>query len=98
MYLRKIRPRTTCLYSAASMLLRSASAEAQSLASKPRLAVVSWFLVFVFAMNQAGCPSTMVVRPCDWKADPTIPPGTCELQVRWVATPGGPAPGYHGGG
>ena len=29
MYLRKIRPRTTCLYSAASMLLRSASAAAQ---------------------------------------------------------------------
>ena len=43
MYLRKIRPRTTCLYSAASMLLRSASAAAQSLASKPRLAVVSFF-------------------------------------------------------
>jgi hypothetical protein len=35
MYLRKIRPRTTCLYSAASMLLRNASAAAQSLASKP---------------------------------------------------------------
>ena len=35
MYLRKIRPRTTCLYSAASMLLRSASAAAQSLASRP---------------------------------------------------------------
>src|SRR5436309_12840552 len=43
MYLRKIRPRTTCLYSAASMLLRSASAAAQSFASKPRLAVVSFF-------------------------------------------------------
>ena len=41
MYLRKIRPRTTCLYSAASMLLRSASAVCQSLASKPRLAPVS---------------------------------------------------------
>ena len=38
MYLRKIRPRTTCLYSAASMLLRSLSAASQSLASKPRLA------------------------------------------------------------
>ena len=35
MYLRKIRPRTTCLYSAASMLLRRASAAAQSCASKP---------------------------------------------------------------
>ena len=39
MYLRKIRPSTTCLYSAASMLLRSLSAVSQSLASKPRLAV-----------------------------------------------------------
>ncbi len=50
MYLRKISPRTTCLYSAASMLLRSASAAAQSLASKPRLAVVSALLVLPFAM------------------------------------------------
>ncbi len=41
MYLRKIRPRTTCLYSAASMLLRSLSAASQSLASKPILAVDS---------------------------------------------------------
>ncbi len=38
MYLRKMRPRTTCLYSAASMLLRSLSAASQSLASKPRWA------------------------------------------------------------
>src|SRR5882724_2739401 len=38
MYLRKIRPRTTCLYSAASMLLRSLSAVSQSLASKPMVA------------------------------------------------------------
>ena len=35
--------RTSCLYSAASMLFRSLSAASQSLASKPRLAV----LVFV---------------------------------------------------
>ncbi len=35
---RKMRPRTTCLYSAASMLLRSLSAASQSLASKPMLA------------------------------------------------------------
>ena len=41
MYLRKIRPRTTCLYSAASMLLRRASAACQSFASKPRFAPVS---------------------------------------------------------
>src|SRR5437762_4133962 len=36
MYFRKIRPRTTCLYSAASRLPRSLSAVAQSVASKPR--------------------------------------------------------------
>src|SRR5881275_1547530 len=42
MYLRKMRPRTTCLYSAASILLRSLSAASQSLASKPRLAVESF--------------------------------------------------------
>ena len=40
MYLRKMRPKTTCLYSAASMLLRKASAAAQSWTSKPRLAPV----------------------------------------------------------
>src|SRR5260370_39099998 len=38
MYFRKIRPRTTCLYSAASMLLRKASAARQSVASNPRFA------------------------------------------------------------
>src|SRR4051812_45561950 len=35
MYFRKIRPSTTCLYSAASMLFRSASAACHSFASKP---------------------------------------------------------------
>src|SRR5438132_909396 len=39
MYLRKIKPRTTCLYSAASMLLRRASAAAQSFASRPCVAL-----------------------------------------------------------
>ena len=51
MYLRKMRPRTTCLYSAASMLLRSLSAASQSLASKPRLAEESFFLVGAFAIG-----------------------------------------------
>src|SRR5882724_498481 len=55
MYLRKIRPRTTCLYSAASMLLRSASAACQSFASKPRLAEVLFaerdLLSFTFGKN-----------------------------------------------
>jgi hypothetical protein len=41
MYLRKIRPSKTCLYSAASMLLRSASAACHSFASKPSFAAVS---------------------------------------------------------
>src|SRR5690349_13366884 len=36
MYLRKMRPSTTCLYSAASMLFRNLSAAAQSVASNPR--------------------------------------------------------------
>ena len=44
MYFRKISPRTTCLYSAASMLLRILSAASQSLASNPRFAPVSFFL------------------------------------------------------
>ena len=55
MYLRKIRPSTTCLYSAASMLLRSASEACQSLASKPRLAAVLLedreLLFFTFGKN-----------------------------------------------
>src|SRR5438034_871039 len=38
MYLRKISLRTTCLYSAASILLRSLSAASQSFCSKPILA------------------------------------------------------------
>src|SRR5437870_8481540 len=47
MYLRKISPRTTCLYSAASMLLRRASAAAHSLASKPSVAPLEPFAVFL---------------------------------------------------
>ena len=42
MYLRKISPRTTCLYSAASMLLRSASAACQSCCSKPTFAPLAF--------------------------------------------------------
>jgi hypothetical protein len=60
MYLRKNRPRTTCLYSAASMLLRRASAAAQSLASKPRLAVpLGFFLAdgpFISSADGVGEP------------------------------------------
>src|SRR4051795_13363099 len=46
MYLRKIRPRTTCLYSAASILLRSLSAASHSFCSKPILAEL-WLGDFV---------------------------------------------------
>src|SRR5437763_12067172 len=38
MYFRKIRPRTTCLYSAASMLLRNLSAASHNFCSKPMFA------------------------------------------------------------
>jgi hypothetical protein len=38
MYFKKIKPSTTCLYSAASILLRSLSAVSQSFCSKPMLA------------------------------------------------------------
>src|SRR5467141_4048838 len=51
MYLRKIRPRTTCLYSAASMLLRRASAAAQSFASRPSVALGSWVVVPSFFLR-----------------------------------------------
>lgn len=40
MYLRKIRPRTTCLYSAASMLLRNLSAVAQRVFSRSLRSVI----------------------------------------------------------
>ena len=39
-YLRNMRPRTTCLYSAASILFRSLSASAQRVVSNPRFAAV----------------------------------------------------------
>lgn len=45
MYLRKIRPRTTCLHSAASMFERSASAACHNSRSKPRLAPLLFCLV-----------------------------------------------------
>src|SRR5947207_2236350 len=49
MHLRKMRPRTTCLYSAASMLLRNLSAASQSLASKPMLAELLKVVLLDFA-------------------------------------------------
>src|SRR4029079_8857184 len=55
MYLRKISPRTTCLYSAASMLLRRASAACQSFASNPR-----------FALAHALAPRPLCTRSSDY--------------------------------
>ena len=49
MYLRKISPRTMCLYSAASMLLRSLSAAAHKVVSNPRFAPPFVFLLVRFA-------------------------------------------------
>ena len=51
MYLRKMSPSTTCLYSAASMLLRSASAVAQSWDSKLGAEAELAFL----AIGLSGC-------------------------------------------
>src|SRR5690606_38423680 len=50
MYLRKMRPRTTCLYSAASMLPRNVSAAAQSLSLKPCLPLLEPFDLADFAL------------------------------------------------
>jgi len=54
MYFKKIRPRTTCLYSAGSMLLRILSAAAHKDCSNPMLAAVlplaiDWSLLVVCA-------------------------------------------------
>src|SRR5450756_304335 len=73
MYLRKIRPRTTCLYSAASMLLRRPSAICQSLASKPPLAaVVSRRAVVPLAMGPLLSAALPLVR---------VAPGLSQLRV-----------------
>src|SRR2546422_9495343 len=47
-YLRNNSPSTTCLYSAASMLLRNLSAAFQSLSSKPRFAPFDFPPINVF--------------------------------------------------
>ena len=60
MYLRKISPSTTCLYSAASMLLRSLSAASQSVASKPTLAplppAADWSALLRRALGASAAP------------------------------------------
>lgn len=50
MYLWKINPMTTCLYSAASILDRNLSAASHSLASKPMLAAVDSLFAAFLAM------------------------------------------------
>src|SRR5262245_24741935 len=54
MYLRKTRPRTTCLYSAASIEPRSLSAASQSFSSKPSAAPL--LVVFLRAMCVSSSP------------------------------------------
>src|SRR3954470_11716020 len=56
MYLRKMRPRTTFLYSEASMWPRSLSAAAQSLSSKPRLALEAALEGFLAPAGLRGRP------------------------------------------
>src|SRR6202008_3660478 len=58
-YFRKIRPRTTCLYSAASMLLRSLSAASQSFCSKPMLAEL---LDETFDFTRAICRAAILTQ------------------------------------
>jgi hypothetical protein len=64
MYLRKMKPRTTCLYSAASMLLRSMSAASQSLASRPLVAVLGSLVVVGEVFRRAAME--MGERGAEW--------------------------------
>jgi len=56
MYFRKMSPRTTCLYSAASMEPRRALAAAHSRASKPRVAEVITEVVLFVIRGMARSP------------------------------------------
>jgi len=62
MYLRKMSPSTTCLYSAASMERRRALAAAHSWASKPRLAAVAPELRGVFFRFTMATSSDLFVE------------------------------------
>src|SRR5437870_1869420 len=94
MYLRKIRPRTTCLYSAASMLERSLSAASQSFASKPSVAplVVDFFVRFpcrVFAAKRVtpiemNCDlAILALAPSCAKGTPSVTEWRLGLTPRW---------------
>ena len=62
MYFRKISPRTTCLYSAASMEPRRALAAAHSWASKPRLAEEAGYTADLFLLDML---TSRVLHPTD---------------------------------
>ena len=73
MYLRKISPSTTCLYSAASMLDRKASAARHSSLSNPTLAPVFFALLLFdspfFAAVFVGLFFFLAIRIClSWSA------------------------------
>src|SRR3989344_5219072 len=59
MYLRKIKPSTTCLYSAASIFLRSLSATLKSCCSNvlciSDVGLLNYFLVWVSELQPAFC-------------------------------------------
>src|SRR5450830_995510 len=61
--LRKTRPRTTCLYSAESMLSRRLSAMFQSFDSKPRVAPVVLSFVFPRAMVPSSASVIKAAAP-----------------------------------
>ena len=88
MYLRKMSPSTMCLYSAASMLLRSMSAEAQSLGSRPVVALAAGSVAAPRAAVRP--PEARLVRaPRGLKSHPQL------RRPLWRATrtdPGAPVP------
>jgi hypothetical protein len=48
MYFKNIKPNTTCLYSAASIFLRSLSADLKSFCSKVLVSVLAIYILFLF--------------------------------------------------
>jgi hypothetical protein len=86
MYLRKISPGTTCLYSAASMSLRSASAAAHSVASKRSLAPFPF--PFPLASWLAACCAW--AAPCQRPAPDSPRVSAFLARTGETATPRGP--------
>jgi hypothetical protein len=74
MYLRKISPRTTCLYSEASMWPRNLSAAAHNFCSNPRFAPFEDFALFVRflghkSMKQSSLLPSSVCGQCYGSGD-----------------------------